>query len=151
MEGDNQTREQQHGGQLHRQNVRPKQRDTHLFGVNRRAVDTLIVNAENGVNDHHQQHRGENGRANPDPGFQPLTFLFDFAAARAEHHHHEHEQHHNGARINDNFQRAGEVSPSEKNTPAIANSEMIRYSSACTGFVWVITRRVARMAIRPQI
>ena len=33
----------------------------------------------------------------------------------------------------------------------IANSEMIRYSSACTGFVWVITRRVARMAIRPQI
>lgn len=81
MEGDNQTREQQHGGQLHRKNVRPKQRDTHLFGVNRRAVDTLIVNAENGVNDHHQQHRGKNGRTNPDPGFQPLTFLFDFAAA----------------------------------------------------------------------
>lgn len=63
MEGNNQAREQQHGGQLHRQNVRTKQRNTDLFGVNRRTVNSLIVNTEDGVNDNHQQYRREDGGA----------------------------------------------------------------------------------------
>ena len=109
MEGNNQTGQQQHGGQLHRQYVRAKQRNTNFFRAYRGAFNALIVKTEDGINDNHQQHRGEDGRADPDPRLQPLTFLLNFAAAKVKHHHHEDEQHHDGTGVNDDLQRPGEV------------------------------------------
>ena len=50
VEGHNQTREQQHRSQFHRQYVRPEQRNTHCFSTDWRTVDTLIINTKDGVN-----------------------------------------------------------------------------------------------------
>ena len=65
MERHDRARQQQHGGQLHRQHVRTEQADADRFRVDHRAVDALIVGGHDGVDHHHQQQQRD--RARPDP------------------------------------------------------------------------------------
>ncbi len=110
VEGHDQTREQQHRSQFHRQYVRPEQRNIHCFSTDWRTVDTLIINTKDGVTITTSMMADKIAGPIDTCGFSHWRSCSISGTAQVEHHHHEHEQHHNGTRVDDNFQRTGEVS-----------------------------------------
>ena len=68
-----------------------------------------------------------------------------------EHHHHEDEQHHNGPGVDDDFQRSGEVRAQREEHPGNRQQRNNQVQQRMHRIGVVTTRKVARMAIRPQI
>ncbi len=101
--GGDQARQQQDGGELHRQHIGAEQGDADLLGTDVGQAQLTAGHAEDAVGQKTQEDDGEQGGTAPGHGGEPLLLLI-LGAPEVQHHHHKHEQHHDGAGVDDHLQ-----------------------------------------------
>ena len=109
--GPNQAGQQQHGGQLDTDKVRPVEGDTHLLrrydpGAGGRAPG-LAQDVEQLPDEDRRQDRRSDPHARP----HPPTLLRDGCLPQIEQHHHEDKQHHDRPGVDDDLERRDERRP----------------------------------------